>query len=289
MLDLRNIPSFNKNSYYFPKQLGYKNLEYQYKSYIIDKTHILSSYIAEIFEIKNLYLDKSVNVIPDGCDDIIIVYGKNSIRSYLSPSLESIQSFTFSNEYLVLGIRFFPGATANLFREDMCSILGYTPKVHHFLQDFNQVEELLIESVTFEQRCNILISYFQKKIKDKGSKQLIINYSINKIITSKGNCLVEDLAKDTGYSTRYIRKLFNTYVGHNPKELSNIIRLQNMLNYIEKNPQDNLASIALNCGFSDQSHMNRESKRYLNTTAGNIRSNQDWLMNLSLKSKRIFY
>ena len=78
-------------------------------------------------------------------------------------------------------------------------------------------------------------------------------------------------------------------MGHNPKELSNIIRIQNMLNYIEKNPQDNLASIALNCGFSDQSHMNRESKRYLNTTVGNIRCSQDWLMNLSLKSKRIFY
>ncbi|HBI94480.1 MAG TPA: hypothetical protein DDY58_19745 [Terrisporobacter glycolicus] len=289
MSDLRNISYFNKNFFYFPKQIGYKNLEYQYKSYVLDKTQILSSYIAEIFEIKNLCLDKAINVIPDGCDDIIIVYGENSIGSYLSPSLESIQSFTFSNEYVALGIRFFPGATANIFREDMCSILGYTPKVHHFLQDFNQVEELLIESVTFEQRCNILISYFEKKIKDKDSKQLIINHSINKIITSKGNYLIEDLSEETGYSTRYIRKLFNSYVGHNPKELSNIIRLQNMLNYIEKNPQDNLASIALNCGFSDQSHMNRESKRYLNTTVGNIRSNKDWLMNLSLKSKRIFY
>lgn len=116
MLDLRNIPSFNKNSYYFPKQLGYKNLEYQYKSYIINKTHILSSYIAEIFEIKNLYLNKSINVIPDGCDDIIIVYDKNSIRSYISPSLEITQSFAFSSEYVVLGIRFLPGTTANLFR-----------------------------------------------------------------------------------------------------------------------------------------------------------------------------
>lgn len=291
MLDFKNIPSFNKSNkklFYYPNQLGYKNFELEYKSYLIDEYNILSGYVSEIFEIKNTFL-KEVNVIPDGCNDIIIIYDKNNIYSYISPSIKSIQSFSFSNKYMVLGIRFLPGATANILQEDMCNILGYTPKVTCFLQDFDKVEELIVKSTSFEQRCNIIISYLEQKFNNKGSKQLIIDYSINKIIISKGNYTIECLAEETGYSTRYIRKLFKYYVGHTPKELANIIRIQNMLDYISKAPKYNLVNIALNCGFADQSHMNRECKRYLNTTVGNIRSNEDWFNNLPVNSKRIFY
>lgn len=278
----KNVP------YYLPNQLGYKDSKLNYKNYIIDTRHILSGYISEIFEINNTNLIKMISVIPDGCNDIIITYDKNNISSYLSPSIEKIQNFSFSNEYKILGIRFLPGATSSILQEDMCNILGYTLKINYFLKDFYKVEEVIIKSKSFEQRCNIIISYFEQKLKKDG-KQLLVDYSINKIILSKGNYLIENLSQETGYSTRYIRNLFKSYVGHSPKELSNIIRIQNMLNYMLSPSSDNLATIALNCGFSDQSHMNRQCKRYLNTTVGNIYSNQNWFNDLFTKSQRTFY
>lgn len=290
MLNLKYMSNLNKSSeiFYCPSQLGYKNLKLQYQSYVIDKNHKMSKYVSEIFEIKNIFKN-GINVIPDGCNDIIIIYNENNIYSYLSPTLKNIENFLFSNKYTILGIRFLPGATANILKEDMCNILESTPRLNYFLDDFNKIEYLIMKSTSFKERCKIIVSYLAKKIEYKDSKQLIINHSINKIILSKGNYNIEDLSKETGYSSRYIRKLFKSYVGHNPKELSNIIRIQNMINYIYNNSVDNLSYIALECGFADQSHMNRESKRYLNTTVGDIKNNSEWINNLSVKLKRSFF
>ena len=274
--------------FYCPSQLGYKNFELQYQNYIINQDNKLGIYVSEIFEIKNI-LNNGINVIPDGCNDIIIIYDENNIYSYLSPSLRNIENFCFSDKYTILGIRFLPGATASILKEDMCNILESTPRINYFLEDFDKIEHLIMKSTSFKERCKIIISYLEKKFEYKDLKQLIINHSVNKIITSKGNYTIEDLSRETGYSSRYIRKLFKYYVGHNPKELSNIIRIQNMINYLYNNSGDNLSYIALEWGFSDQSHMNRESKRYLNTTVGDIKNNINWINNLSVSLKRSFF
>ncbi|WP_082378426.1 helix-turn-helix domain-containing protein [Propionispora sp. 2/2-37] len=60
-----------------------------------------------------------------------------------------------------------------------------------------------------------------------------------------------------------MNQLFGDYVGLSPKIFCEVVRMQHAMRNIKKAAYLSFADIANNSGYADQSHMNRNFKKYI--------------------------
>lgn len=75
-----------------------------------------------------------------------------------------------------------------------------------------------------------------------------------------------EMAKEAGCSVYHFSRLFKASTGHSPIDYLLQYRVERAKLAIRRDAEEPLASIAISCGFSDQSHMGRHFKRILGTT-----------------------
>jgi len=78
---------------------------------------------------------------------------------------------------------------------------------------------------------------------------------------------VKDLARAAGVHPVHAARIFRRYSGRTPGEYLQHLRVQAACRMIAQDAE-NLSSVAVEAGFSDQSHMNRIFKRVVGTTPG---------------------
>lgn len=273
---------------YEPFQSGYHHAGSAYTAMPLSGDCRLGKYVSEFFEVQRSRDDRVLHIIPDGCNDLIIAFDGDRVLSHISPSISEPYQFNFQRMEWIFGVRFLPGATYTFFRDILKYDSVKAVEAELVLSNIASIEAPLCESMSFAKRFEIVTAYLEGKVGDYDGTERLLNYCVNRILTSDGGVAVENLAQDTGYSSRYLRQLFTQHVGHSPKSLASIIRVQKALRYLEEHPDEPLCQTALQFGFSDQSHMNREFKRYLHLTSGAVKEDQNWLLRLQTDSTRSF-
>jgi AraC-like DNA-binding protein len=77
---------------------------------------------------------------------------------------------------------------------------------------------------------------------------------------------VDALAADLGVSERQLRRRFDAAVGYGPKVLGRVLRLARLRSLAAADPADDLARLAAEAGYADQSHMSRDCLRLTGQT-----------------------
>lgn len=212
--------------------------------------------------------------VPDGCMDIIFHFNaeKNDVGVSLYGTPLLPHSLDMRPGYNYFGVRFLPGNLPILAGICMADAINQVIPLDYLLK--NEVLPNMVEnSGSFENQINVFMNFHMKsydtddyKIKNFKLKK----YFVNEIMRLNGNIKVNDLAEDSGYSVRYVNKMFKAEVGIPPKEFCRIIRFQKCLNdmcskYGGCDGLD-LEAMSLDLGFSDQSHMIRDFKEFTNRT-----------------------
>ncbi len=91
----------------------------------------------------------------------------------------------------------------------------------------------------------------------------IVDYSINRILLSKGNLRVSDLVKEIGISERQFLRIFSSNTGLGTKEFCKLVRVRNLLAILNNPTKSNLTTRMLDAGYFDQSHGSKEFKQAL--------------------------
>lgn len=148
------------------------------------------------------------------------------------------------------------------------------------------LEEQLADQNDNHSRVDLLNHFFGNLISKKSiSNQLIVNDSLNFIISNKGYFSVADLVKHTGYSERHLERKFKESIGLNPKKFGNVIRLHHFLKLLKnKNDATNLTSICYEAGFSDQSHLIKEFRKHTGISPTTYLYNSGKLANNLIKT-----
>lgn len=135
-------------------------------------------------------------------------------------------------------------------------------------------------------RVELLNLFFINLISKKSqSNQVIIDSSLDFIISNKGHISVEQLVKHTGYTERHLERKFKECIGLNPKKFGNIIKLHHFLKLLKHKSQDlNLTTICYDAGFSDQSHLIREFRKHTGITPTEYLYNTGKLANNLIKT-----
>lgn len=212
--------------------------------------------------------DASELVIPDTCVDIIyhIDYTDNTVTGRFCGvndcSFHVHGNGTMGHMVSTFAIRFYAWS-AYVFADDFLksTINGYFDIGSRFEWLDKIIRPKLLELRTLQEKASFAEQVLQKRLSNV-RENAIINDTIQNILINKGSLDIANLAKESFVSTRHLERLFHEYVGITPKKLSNLIRYQFLWRDILLKPDLDVLSAVHKFGYTDQSHLLREFKRY---------------------------
>jgi AraC-like DNA-binding protein len=208
-------------------------------------------------------------VLPDGHAEIIFHFGCDLLldgQSMSSPFMVGLLNkpiyFQATGRLQVIGIKCLPWAVYDLL--DLPSLKGGVQSFTHpiaslqfRLQDHLTSGDIdaalaVVRDWCYERRLSVL-----PELRKAGKAML----------AAKGTMPVNTIASEADTTVRTLERKFKASSGHTLKEVSVLIRFEQACERLWDNPEISIAGLAHELGYADQSHMNREFKRYSNTTA----------------------
>jgi len=90
--------------------------------------------------------------------------------------------------------------------------------------------------------------------------------ALRDLTAQRGNLRIEALARDLGVSRRHLNGLFRREIGLSAKSLARILRFERAQEALAAAGGSDLTQIALDCGYYDQAHMNRDFRELAGLT-----------------------
>ena len=204
-------------------------------------------------------------VLPDGCMDVIFDLGdrplpdgtpQHALRSYVVGAMRSPLEVRLVGAVDLLGIRFRPGGAAAFVRASAGELTGRSVALREFWRRAPELEERLYETPP-EARIRVVEDALLGRAHEAAPDPRIAHVS-RLIERSGGSVPVKALHEAVGLTRRHLERIYLDRVGLTPKHACRVARVQAALERIRANPAVPLSRLALECGWYDQSHMNRD-------------------------------
>lgn len=202
--------------------------------------------------------------IPDGCVDIVFDCDTARPTARVCGTPLEAHSVELINGHRYFGVRFAPGIMPD-FLDLMAEEL--TNREYDFAEvvpGARRACEQILRSAQFSQQVTLFDRYFTPRLARRTSS--VTTCIIHTIQQLKGNIRIEQLETLTGYTCRTIQRQFRQDTGMSPKIFGRIMRCQTALNTLYKPGRHSFTTLALDLGFSDQSHFLREFKKLVSAT-----------------------
>jgi len=212
-----------------------------------------------------------ISVIPDGCIDILFCCDKQQPTANVCGSVLQSKSINLKAGYEYFGVRFLPKQETQNLNCQMSEMIEREVPLTDIFSTGAAALEKVVNERDFHKRIQLFKQMIGTTIFASGnSSPSIIKYALNKIYLSKGNITINQLADETGYSTRYLRKQFEENIGISPKLFSQIVRFQYSLYMLLKEYDYSIKDIIVENGYYDQAHLINEFKKFGNLTPNTI-------------------
>lgn len=255
--------SLLNSTLYLCCQPGYFSHGLDYKEAYVRPDSELYGMISMFYEVSTKEINAKCFVIPDGCIDVVIGFVDGICqRISICGTISSLYSTEFRNCDFIFGMRFMPGRFP-------VKIIG---NIEEYIDEQKEMKIHLPEeeyltgmsmSKSFYERIKISANYFGKKYDGSGYKEKMVEYAMRCICSSNGNIAIKTLSNELVYSQRYIERVFKEYTGFTPKSMCKIVRAHKAALCLLWNFESSKTDVAMECGYSDLSHMNRELKHVM--------------------------
>jgi AraC-like DNA-binding protein len=212
----------------------------------------------------------SFEVQPDGYAEIIFHFG--SLRSISSDGgLQPLPSpfmmgllnqpvvFYTKNRLEIIGIRCFPWTVF-----DLLGLPSGKDGVRIFEHPIAQLQPMLnksIEAGRIDEALALVKQYFLDVRSHVATSSMLFKAGVA-MTEAKGTMLVSQVAAAAHATVRTLERNFKQSSGYSVKDVSGLMRFEQVRNRLWHYPDTNLASLAHELGYTDQSHLSREFKRY---------------------------
>ena len=216
----------------------------------------------------------SFEVQPDGYAEIIFYFGSalsisrnEGLQSLPSPFMMGLLNqpaiFYTENRLEIIGIRCFPWTVFDL--------LGLQPGkegVRIFEHPIARLQSALGESVQagrIDEAVARVKQYFLDARSGIAANSMLFKAGVA-MRAAKGAMPVSQVAAAAHATVRTLERKFKQSSGYTVKDVSGLVRFEQVRNHLWHQPDCNLAGLAHELGYTDQSHLSREFKRYSGTT-----------------------
>ncbi len=237
--------------------------------------HPLYTAAADILYIEsNAQNSRYLPVIPDGCMALVFKGCRNNeepAEGFLCGTIDEVKRLRLDPDDYYVFIRFMPGTGYSLIKSGKQAnrISDIAVAVKGGVAGEEQILPVLERDLPFAERLGLISKIVRVNLQNEPDRY-IVKYCTDRIFNSQGNVKVEELAKETGFTSRHIGKIFERCVGVSPKLYSQIIKLQTSMNEIIGSDKP-LMEIAMDNGFFDHAHMNRMYKKFIRIPTGEFR------------------
>jgi len=145
-------------------------------------------------------------------------------------------------------------------------------------QCFIELRDRLLEVAGHESMFDIAGQLLLHNFASRLAINPFTEFAINAMVSNPVDCSIKAISSRCGYSSKHIIHLFKTKVGVAPKTLLRILRFQKALEEIESARTIRWTSLALDCGYFDQSHFISDFKDYSGFTPSSyLQRKNEWL------------
>lgn len=211
-------------------------------------------------------------VAADACADIMVHYDKN--KSHMGIELvgphDDLDNLALYDGHRYFGIRLLPGYSPVVAGENIKDIRGSIIRI-----DTGNLCNMLMDAIgendEFSLQCDAVLKGMEqiycKKINESESLQSdLSDWIMNVIINSPKKYSLYELEQASGYSARYLNKVFGRYTGYSISKFSNIIRAQRVGDYMYRCKRNmkspDYTGIACKLGYTDQAHMIHDFEKH---------------------------
>lgn len=227
--------------------------------------------VAHFYQFTYTEENSGVNgVVPDGAIDLILDIQTGAAT--LSGSVKCATDAPFLQRHSYFGVRFKPGAMEHFADISFHELTGTSVELSD-LPYWKILEERIRTCNSFEQRAAVLkdsLFHYAAQNCRKETPELLQDM-LNRIYRSQGMVTVHDLETALFYSKRHLLRLFRQYIGMDIKSFCSIVRFQSVLSELNSGNRTGLAEIAQKYGYYDQTHFQKEFKKYSMLSPGNYR------------------
>jgi AraC-like DNA-binding protein len=152
--------------------------------------------------------------------------------------------------------RFAPGELANA-HVDAATLWGASHAA--------QLRERLCSAVTHQERFDVLDGSLVAQAERAGRRRTpVLEAALPRLLQPEVN--VSEIVASLGISHRHFAALFRREVGMTPKLFARIQRFQRVIAVARERAEKDCARLASDCGYFDQSHMNRDFATFARAT-----------------------
>jgi AraC-like DNA-binding protein len=216
----------------------------------------------------------SFEVVPDGYAEIIFTFGGDCgvscnglVRALPSPFLMGLLNqpvvFSTQSRLQVIGVRCYPWTVFDL--------LGLPPGkdglrvFEHPVAQLQSTLDVFMTAGRVDRAVAALAAYFLAARPPKPVDATLFKAGAA-MLEANGAMPVSEVAAAAHATVRTLERKFKHSSGHTVKDVSGLMRFEQARNRLWTEPDVSLAALAQALGYTDQSHLSREFKRYCGVT-----------------------
>jgi AraC-like DNA-binding protein len=126
--------------------------------------------------------------------------------------------------------------------------------------------EQLQDAPGWAERFDILDAELSRRLANAVPPSRAVAWAWGQVVASEGRVEVSALADELGWSRKHLSARFREHVGLPPKVIARVLRFQRAVRLLDERNGDRLGEIALDCGYYDQAHFNRDFRAFAGST-----------------------
>jgi AraC-like DNA-binding protein len=124
----------------------------------------------------------------------------------------------------------------------------------------------LCDAAGWEERFDVLDTWLERRLGDAARPDPAVEHAFARLVGTGGRVPVAQLVQETGWSRRHLTARFKEQVGLPPKVYGRILRFRHAARELTRPDGLSLCEIALDCGYYDQAHLNRDFREFAGRT-----------------------
>jgi len=219
-------------------------------------------------------LQSGYEVLPDGYAEIIFHFGSSCnisvdgiFQALPSPFLVGLLNqpvnFYAEGHFEIIAVRCFPWTVFDLL--GLPSGKDGLRTLEHPVAELQSNLSKYIHAGEIDEAVNQVEQYFMNARSHVAASSMLSKAGIA-MRKAKGIMPVSDIAAAAHTTVRTLERNFKHSSGYTVKDVSGLMRFEQVRNQLWHYPNTSISSLSCELGYTDQSHLSREFKRYSGTT-----------------------